>query len=258
MDVVSGDARDAPGGEAAPRHPAEDHDRPRREPRCESSFGRDSCGSCSSESGGGRVYELRAFPDGDDRRHDLARRTDDHLRPTRRRPAALVTRWERLGERLLYAHNAIEIVATAVAEDEMAGISGDHPAKRAYAARVLRAAASMVRDLAADAAGDGALTVERWAEALSILFDAAALFDPSWMNLRPGDAPHGGYHQAYCACWCGETHDLFEADDLNDEVEARAAFAERARQLTKLDKDGRPYLELDDVMRLFGFNPDTT
>ena len=66
----------------------------------------------------------------------------------------------------------------------MAGISGDHPAKRAYAARVLRAAASMVRDLAADAAGDGALTPERWAEALSTLFDAAALFDPSWMNLR--------------------------------------------------------------------------
>ena len=156
----------------------------------------------------------------------------------------------------LHAHNAIEIAASTVAEDEMAGISGDHPAKRAYAARVLRAAASMVRDLAADAAGDGALTAERWAAALSTLFDAAALFDPSWMNLSVSDAPEGGYHQAYCACWCGETHDLLEADDLNDKVEAKAAFQERARQLAKLDKDGRPYLELDDVMRLFGFNPE--
>ena len=42
------------GGKAAPRHPAEDHDRPRRAPRCESSFGRGSCGSCSSDSDGGR------------------------------------------------------------------------------------------------------------------------------------------------------------------------------------------------------------
>lgn len=30
------------------------------------------------------------------------------------------------------------------------------------------------------------------------------------------------FHQAHCSCWCGETHDLFEATDLNDALEEEA------------------------------------
>lgn len=69
----------------------------------------------------------------------------------------------------LYAHDAIDIAADRVAEDVMAGISGDHPDKRGYIAAVLRAAAHAVRELAADAACDGALTEERWEAALARL-----------------------------------------------------------------------------------------
>ena len=104
MDVVSGDARRAPGG------------KPLLDIRPKITLGRSgaslrilvwpgfmwelflglrTAGRPMSPSAYGATREhrvadeLRAFPDGDDRRHVLTRRTDDHLRPSRRGTAAL-------------------------------------------------------------------------------------------------------------------------------------------------------------------------
>lgn len=69
----------------------------------------------------------------------------------------------------VYAHDALEIAANCVATDPMDGVSGDHPDKRRYIAAVLRSAAVCVRELAADAAGDSALTHRAWRAAVAHL-----------------------------------------------------------------------------------------
>lgn len=70
----------------------------------------------------------------------------------------------------LYAEHAIRIAADAVRDQPMDGISGDHPERREHTARILDAAAELVRVMALDDACDGTLTQERWDETMGRLF----------------------------------------------------------------------------------------
>lgn len=96
----------------------------------------------------------------------------------------LVDQWdERTGRHWFttypYAHDVLAIVADAIEQTEMDGISGDHPEKRAYLAGIARALGAAVNDLAADAACDGSLTTERWQGALDRLTAALESIQPS-------------------------------------------------------------------------------
>jgi hypothetical protein len=72
---------------------------------------------------------------------------------------------------MLYAEDAVLLSARAIREQEMDGITGDHPEKREYVAALLERCAKLVRVLALDHAGDGALTDERWDEAMKQVSD---------------------------------------------------------------------------------------
>jgi len=63
----------------------------------------------------------------------------------------------------VYAHNALRIVADTVRQQAMDGISGDMPERRKRAAELIEVAAILVYLLALDAAYDGELTDEAWA-----------------------------------------------------------------------------------------------
>lgn len=66
---------------------------------------------------------------------------------------------------MLYAEDAVRLAAKAIRDQEMDGLTGDHPGKRAWLAAELEHLATLTRLLALDAACDGALTEERWASA---------------------------------------------------------------------------------------------
>lgn len=74
----------------------------------------------------------------------------------------------------VHAHDAILIAARVVASTPTDGVSGDLPAERAQAARVVEAAGMLVRCLALDAAHDAAWTRERWLQLLAAVRDAAS------------------------------------------------------------------------------------
>lgn len=76
----------------------------------------------------------------------------------------------------LYAHNAMELCARTVERDEMSGLTGDHPEKRAQAAVIIRAVADLVKELAADAACDGHINDADWNTALAAV--RAATHEP--------------------------------------------------------------------------------
>lgn len=77
----------------------------------------------------------------------------------------------------LHAEHAVLIAAQAVRDEPMTGLTGDHPEKREQVALILEAAAKVARVLALDAACDGALTDERWQDAVSGVWRQAILAD---------------------------------------------------------------------------------
>lgn len=113
--------------------------------------------------------DVRTAPDG---------RSSEYAQPGTGYPR-LVDNWD--GDRARtwftttpYAHNVIDIAAMAVAEQPMDGISGDHPEKRAQIVEVMHQVGRAVRALACDAAYDGRMTDEYWAELLERIRTAAS------------------------------------------------------------------------------------
>jgi hypothetical protein len=70
---------------------------------------------------------------------------------------------------MLYAEDAVRLSARAIREQEMDGLTGDHPEKREQVAALLERCAELVRVLALDHACDGEVTDERWRTAMTRL-----------------------------------------------------------------------------------------
>jgi hypothetical protein len=80
---------------------------------------------------------------------------------------------------MIYAELGIQLSARAIREQQMEGLTGDHPDKREDTAALLEAVAGLVREMAYDHAHDGALTDEDWKKALQ-----AVTRQVNWMHGR--------------------------------------------------------------------------
>lgn len=69
----------------------------------------------------------------------------------------------------MYAHTALLRCAEAIEEQPLGGLSGDMPDRRNYCAKLIRAVAATVEEMAYDAASDGAFTDEEWEGHLRII-----------------------------------------------------------------------------------------
>lgn len=102
----------------------------------------------------------------------------------------------------LYVHNVLSIAADTVRDSPMDGISGDHPHKREQLARVIEAVARATRELALDAACDGAMTDERWDKAMTPILSAAAILQsPEITAHRVERCPDNGCERGTKSWW---------------------------------------------------------